>query len=245
MIGFGLQELSRQFDDLASGIGATADSSMPAKALPHSEIEFITIRKSLATAYSDIQYRARRSIEAFDRGSDTPDAAGTETARRDALERGVNYRVVYDPSAFKRESGVPMRPGSPALPGSSARVSSIVPARLVIRDGEESLIFSAADRSGGVLGARIHSPWFAALLNDTFETVWGSALPLPTERVATSPRLSGEEQEILRLLATGLTDESIARFLGVSLRTVQRKVQAIQRSFGATSRFQLGAMSAA
>lgn len=243
MIGFGLQELSRQFDGLASGL--VADRSMPAKALPDSEIEFITIRKSLATAYSDIQYRARRSIEAFDRGSDKPDAAGTESARRDALERGVNYRVVYDPSAFKRESRAPKSPAAAALPESSARVSSVVPARLVIRDGEESLIFSAAGRSSEVLGVRIHSPWFTALLKDTFETIWGSALPLPADRVATSPRLSGEEQEILRLLGTGLTDESIARFLGVSLRTVQRKVQAIQRSFGATSRFQLGAMSAA
>lgn len=245
MIGCGLQELSRQFDELAPWMAASSDIAMPAQALPHSEIEFITIRKSLANAYSDIQYRARRSIEVFDRGSDKPDAAGTETVRRDALERGVNYRVVYDPSAFKRESCAPMARASTALPESSARVSSVVPARLVIRDGEESLIFSAADRSSEVLGVRIHSPWFAALLKDTFEAIWGSALPLPTDRVASSPLLSSEEQEILRLLATGLTDESIARLLGVSLRTVQRKVQAIQRSFGATSRFQLGAMSAA
>ncbi len=244
LIDLGLDAISRQFDALASGAGTPAGESMPARPLPRSEIEFITVRKSLATAYADIQYRARRSLEAFDRGIDAPDTEGMERARRDALERGVHYRVVYDPAAFKRELRAPLGPGS-ALHESSARVSSIVPTRLVIRDGEESLVFSSSNHPSGVLGVRIHDPWFAAFLNDTFETIWRSARPPANDRMAPSPRLSREEQEILRLLATGLTDDSIARALGVSLRTIQRKVQAIQRSFGATSRFQLGAMSAA
>ena len=50
--------------------------------------------------------------------------------------------------------------------------------------------------------------------------------------------------EILRLLAAGQKDESVARALGVSVRTVQRKIQTLQRGFGAASRFQLGAISA-
>ncbi|WP_374700260.1 LuxR C-terminal-related transcriptional regulator [Arthrobacter sp. JCM 19049] len=56
--------------------------------------------------------------------------------------------------------------------------------------------------------------------------------------------LEDDEVQILRLLAAGQKDESVARVLGVSVRTIQRKIQSMQRSFGAASRFQLGAISA-
>ena len=238
MIGYGLHELSRHFDDLAFEAPAPAGTPVARPSLPRPGIEPLTTKDGLATAFSELHDRARRSIEACEGTHHAPGAADLGRARREALERGVDYRVVYDPPALK------LGPHAPALPPSCARVSSSIPARMVIRDGEEALIFSA-DHSSEVQGVLIRSPWIAALLKDTFEVIWGSALPLPAERVAAPDLPDTEEREILRLLATGLTDESIARFLGVSLRTVQRKVQAIQRSFGATSRFQLGVMSAA
>ena len=211
LIDLGLDAISRQFDALASGAGTPAGESMPARPLPRSEIEFITVRKSLATAYADIQYRARRSLEAFDRGIDAPDTEGMERARRDALERGVHYRVVYDPAAFKRESRAPLGPGSAP--------SRIQRARLL--DRSHSLGHSRRGRIA----------WFSAV-QTTRAGSWGfesttrgsphssttrskpsgdPRRPRPTTAVATSPRLSSEEQEILRLLATGLTDDSIAR----------------------------------
>ena len=44
----------------------------------------------------------------------------------------------------------------------------------------------------------------------------------------------------MRLLGLGLKDESIARYLGCSLRTVRRRVAALMDRHGVQTRFQLG-----
>lgn len=48
------------------------------------------------------------------------------------------------------------------------------------------------------------------------------------------------DDEIIRLLAAGFTDETIARRLGLGMSTVQRHVRRIMDSLGARSRFQAG-----
>jgi DNA-binding NarL/FixJ family response regulator len=45
---------------------------------------------------------------------------------------------------------------------------------------------------------------------------------------------------LLGLLVAGLKDETIARQLGVSLRTVQRRIAALMHELGARTRFQAG-----
>ncbi|MEO7127019.1 MAG: helix-turn-helix transcriptional regulator, partial [Nakamurella sp.] len=69
-----------------------------------------------------------------------------------------------------------------------------------------------------------------------------------TWRVAHSIGITAEDvldfervQEILRVLSSGATDESAARQLGVSDRTVRRRVAAVMDLLGATSRFEAGA----
>ena len=240
MFDFGPRGHSKQFAGVVPGI----DTAALTGALPPSALEFLTDPLELATAFLEAQGRASKSIIAFDRGTSEPKPAGMESAQRAALKRGVSYRVVYGPSAFVSGAISPMISGL-GLPKASMRVSSLVPARLIVRDSEEALVVTASGPSDEPIGVRVRSAWFAGFLLDTFETIWDSALPASQERLQASRMLNSAEQEILQLLATGLTDESIARSLGVSLRTIQRKVQGIQRSVGATSRFQLGAMTAA
>jgi DNA-binding NarL/FixJ family response regulator len=57
-------------------------------------------------------------------------------------------------------------------------------------------------------------------------------------RVATS--LTRQERALLALLATGATDEAAASRLGLSSRTVRRRLRAAMDKLGATSRFQAG-----
>ena len=68
-----------------------------------------------------------------------------------------------------------------------------------------------------------------------FDQAWRTALPMPesTAQLDTDERL-------LTLLASGLKDEAIARYLGVSLRTVRRRVAVLMELLGAQTRFQLG-----
>ncbi len=50
-------------------------------------------------------------------------------------------------------------------------------------------------------------------------------------------------RRLLRLMRTGAIDETIARELGVSLRTVHRRITHLQNLLGARSRFQLGVIA--
>lgn len=240
MFDFGPSGPSTQFAGLVSGIDTTALTS----ALPESAIEFLADPGALAAAFLEVQGRSKESVIAFDRGTSEPKPTGRENAQRAALDRGVHYRIIYGPSAFASGTSSPMI-SVHGLPKTSMRVSSLAPTRLLVRDSEEALVVTTSGPSNECTGVRVRSAWFARFLLDTFETIWDSALPVSRERLHASRMLDSVEQEILELLATGLTDESIARLLGVSLRTIQRKVQGIQRSVGATSRFQLGAMTAA
>ena len=52
--------------------------------------------------------------------------------------------------------------------------------------------------------------------------------------------LSSEDQRLLALAAAGLTDQAIARRLGVAQRTVERRMQRILKALDATTRFQAG-----
>ena len=51
-----------------------------------------------------------------------------------------------------------------------------------------------------------------------------------------------ETRLLLKLMATGATDRAIARELGISERTVHRRIARLQLRLGVQSRFQLGAL---
>ena len=52
------------------------------------------------------------------------------------------------------------------------------------------------------------------------------------------------QQAIARLMAQGLTDEVVARRLGMSVRTCRRHIAAMLQNLDAVSRFQAGVQAA-
>jgi DNA-binding CsgD family transcriptional regulator len=79
---------------------------------------------------------------------------------------------------------------------------------------------------------------------ELFERIWPDAVPLAGDELPADTELSGREQELLRLLAHGATDEVAAAQLGISVRTVRRMVAQIMNRLGARSRFQAGVKAA-
>lgn len=71
------------------------------------------------------------------------------------------------------------------------------------------------------------------ILTSYFESIWQHALPLNTQEV-------DEATRVIALLGEGLKDESIARQLGISLRTVRRRIADFMDEIGAETRFQAG-----
>jgi DNA-binding NarL/FixJ family response regulator len=136
--------------------------------------------------------------------------------------------------------------------GCRVRLRDNLPFRMLLIDGVSAVCAVPASGSYLLKGERV-----IALLNRVFETTWVDAQPL--ERVLSrARRLTGthpavvEDQEggstalspaheaILRLLAEGQTDRSIARSLGVTPRTVTRRIAEIFELLGVDSRFQAG-----
>jgi DNA-binding CsgD family transcriptional regulator len=82
----------------------------------------------------------------------------------------------------------------------------------------------------------VRAPALVAMARDLFEQYWARGAGLPTSRLE-----DGDDvRPVLELLQLGLKDESIARHLGVSLRTVRRRVAMVMDDLGASTRFQAG-----
>ncbi|MBZ9641835.1 helix-turn-helix transcriptional regulator [Streptomyces sp. PSKA30] len=81
-----------------------------------------------------------------------------------------------------------------------------------------------------------------------FESYWENAVPLhlseagddlATDDAATHPSLSPADGKLLSLLVAGVADKAIASQMGLSRRTVQRRIQSLMTRAGAGTRMQL------
>ncbi|GAA3109294.1 hypothetical protein GCM10010530_35770 [Kribbella aluminosa] len=76
-----------------------------------------------------------------------------------------------------------------------------------------------------------------------FETVWNRASPLSvtdSDGLRPEEALSSEDRHLLSLLVAGLTDDAAGARLGISRRTVARRVQQLMEQTHSRSRLQLG-----
>jgi DNA-binding NarL/FixJ family response regulator len=98
------------------------------------------------------------------------------------------------------------------------------------------------DVGGGAL--LVHESGLLDSLVHLFDLVWASANEIVAtetgvdERAAT--RIDEVDARILTLLLGGLTDQAIGGQLGISLRTVQRRMASLMEQAQVTTRFQLG-----
>lgn len=151
------------------------------------------------------------------------------------LARGIAYRAVYARSALERPEFVTENVMPCAKAGEDARILPEVGVKLCLVDAGHAVLWPQAP--GPVLVIR-PSPVFDALAG-LFEMSWQAAQPLGLTVDGPGPAVRPGERRLLGLLAAGLTDDQVARVLGVSRRTVCRHLEALMARTGAASRFQL------
>jgi DNA-binding CsgD family transcriptional regulator len=210
---------------------------------PDERLEIVEGATRIYQAFVRIQRAAQHEVRAFDKppyfvapGEHGDDGPNLEERR--SLEQGtVGYRVVYDQDSV-------------ALPGrleniwdgirrgERARVGPGVPVKLVISDKSEAIISSPADFERG-LAYVLRPSSLLDLAAGLFEATWDRALPL-NRTDKNDATIDETDRQLLGLLATGATDEVIARTFGWSIRTVQRHLHEIMRRVGAQTRFQAG-----
>ncbi|MEU7986518.1 DNA-binding response regulator [Streptosporangium canum] len=77
-------------------------------------------------------------------------------------------------------------------------------------------------------------------VHSLFQAIWDKSVDLDTYLRSDVPHLDADGRLILEALGSGLTDESAAKRLGVSLRTYRRRVAELMAKLEAGSRFQAG-----
>ncbi|MEO7784850.1 MAG: LuxR C-terminal-related transcriptional regulator [Terracoccus sp.] len=172
-----------------------------------------------------------------------PDAmAASKPLNQRALEQGVAIRAVYQDS-FRHDPATLAYANWLTELGGEARTMPEVPMLLVLVDREVALLPRVVgDPSQGAVEVR--SPAIVTALVDYVETVWLLAEPFGEARRRDVPLTGVKAKHLLQMLASGTTDESAARRLGLSTRTVRRLMSDVMLQLGATSRFQAGVEAA-
>lgn len=202
-------------------------------------IEVITDPEVLRSRVIQLQDRARSQIRGFDRPPYAVGGNEVNHEEREALARGVVYRVVYD-RACLRKAGYLAHLETMAALGEQCRIAPEVPMKLMLCDDDLAMLPLQREDVESCIVVRASS--LLEALSALFETVWNQALPLrfgePDEPMSAPP--SPDERRLLSMLVTGADDHDIARQLGVSRRTVHRRIHDLMIRLEAASRFQLG-----
>ncbi|MFI9269760.1 LuxR C-terminal-related transcriptional regulator [Kitasatospora sp. NPDC052896] len=160
---------------------------------------------------------------------------------REMLERGIRIRTLYHHTA---RFNVPSQAyvAAASVLGAQYRTAHELFGRLIVFDRERAFI-PVQDGSWGAVV--ISEPSTVGYLCEIFEQTWERATPFADAASQGLGQVSREIHEtIIRLLAAGLKDETIARRLGMSLRTARRHIADIMEQLNATSRFQAGVAAA-
>ncbi|HKA69621.1 MAG TPA: hypothetical protein VKG85_10940 [Actinomycetes bacterium] len=120
--------------------------------------------------------------------------------------------------------------------GEQARVTPEVPTRMIVFGTEAAIIDLTFDQESET-DLIVRSPVLVAALRELFERVWTHAVAISHADVDEG---SDDRKKLIELLSFGQKDEYVARHLGVSLRTVRRRVADLLAELGAASRFQAG-----
>lgn len=200
--------------------------------------------ESVRERLAELAHTARTECLSFTTGgAQSPDTLAAEAPLNQvALRRGIRIRNVYQDS-FRNDPTTLAHARLMAGLGGQSRTTPTLPMRMVVVDRETALVPIEPDnpRQGAL---ELRSTGVIAGLVALFEQVWHAATPFGEQQASGEHGLTHQERELLRLLSAGHTDESAARKLAISLRSVQRMMTSLTERLGAASRFQAGVHAA-
>lgn len=204
-------------------------------------IEIVAGETAVGLAFDRVQRTARAEMRELVAPPYVASAEvnSTQLARQGA---GVAYRVVYDNSALA-DPVLAASAVSHVRAGERARIADVLPTKLAVADRELALLpldWATPAQDAALL---VHPCSLLDALVALFETVWNRASPLSvtdTDELQAEEAMSAEDRHLLSLLVAGLTDDAAGARLGISRRTVARRVQLLMEQTHSRSRLQLG-----
>ncbi|QIP87870.1 transcriptional regulator TrmB [Streptomyces sp. Tu 2975] len=212
-------------------------------------IEVVTGVDAIRHRFLQVQQAARTQVRSFITAPFVALPPDENTAEPMALDRGVLFRAVLD-RAVLAEPGIIQDAIDSQRNGVQLRVADHVPMKLVLADADLGLVPLAVTPAGEPGAVLLHRSGLLDALDALFETVWRTAHPLELSGSAGGSPLTVEfgpqgptelDRRILALLLAGLTDLTAATQLGLSPRTLHRRLRHLMDMAGVRTRIQLGA----
>jgi Homeodomain-like domain len=245
-VAFGalLADYEEQLDQARQHVGIL-DAAYQARPDGHAGtvIEVVTGQRAIRQRLRQVQRGARQHISCL---AKPPyfDNAGTTSAALDLMRNGRICRTIYARSAIDH-------PGALATveeltsTGQESRVLPDLPLSLYLADDRLAVLPLHRQPAAAEAAIIVHPSALLEALVKLFEGLWQRALPLhPPAGGQEQQRQAVDQQRLVTLLLSGLTDEAIGRQLGLSHRTVQRRLARFMADLGAHTRFQAGVQAA-
>jgi DNA-binding CsgD family transcriptional regulator len=214
---------------------------------PTELIEVVSGEGSVRQLFLQVIRSAREEIAVFDR---PPYASNVDEAMSAEAERlrsgGLRLRTVFDRSLLDEPDHV-KRILQGVETGEEARIGR-VPLKLAVIDREWAML--PLLHAEGRLPEAVVIVRRSVLLDSLialFESVWEHGVevkPASDDEVLPNGTAERELRQLAHLLAAEMTDIAIARQLGISERTVRRRVKELMEELGVDSRFLAGVRAA-
>jgi DNA-binding NarL/FixJ family response regulator len=210
-----------------------AEMAAPDRYQPERLVEIVVGQGAIAARFAQLMQATESELLVLDR---PPYAAQPEEADRSVrglLSAGVQVRGIYSPDSLHLPGAVE-EAHSAVDAGERSRIHPDVPMKLAIGDRRQALLPLAADQ---VIDSAlvVHSSALLDALVRMFELLWDQSLPINRQHD------DDLDSRLVTMLTAGMGDDAIARRLGVSTRTVGRRVALVMERLGARTRFQAGA----
>ncbi|HEX9033061.1 MAG TPA: LuxR C-terminal-related transcriptional regulator [Streptosporangiaceae bacterium] len=212
---------------------------------PAELVEIISGRQATVERVEQAQRAARHRLRILDK----PPYAGEPTALNEIeiglVGRGGIAQTIYERAAIEipgrlkdLETGI--------AGGEQARILPSLPTKLFIIDDALAILPLQALPEAIESSVVVHRSALLEAIMALFETLWQIAIPLQFASTEGGPAEPPHpwEQRILALLTAGLPDDAVARQLGLSQRTYQRRMREIMDRLHAQTRFQLALQAA-
>lgn len=239
-----LHRIELAITELAARHSAAADGDMGGF------LEIVTGVEPIRRRFLQVLESADHEIRSFTRTPSVAVHPRDNPAELVVAGRGLRIRGVMERS-YLADPGSAADIDDALGRGQEIAIVAQLPVSMVIADSVVAmvpLLVGVQDLPRAVL---INSSGLLSLLVAHFENTWADASPLRLRTEDTGPaahpdeapgpaRLATLDAKILDLLLAGLTDRAVAGALGVSVRTVTRRIRHLMDLAGADNRIQLG-----
>lgn len=208
----------------------------------HVDVEYVTEPRRKKRIMSELDTTVRETSDALHPTGMAAMEVLEESLERDAemVSRGVQVRNIYDRSVLHNPRHARYLDRLTEA-GIRVRLIDHGPADIVIYDRLVVCLPTDPDEPSGAMSV-VRGSALVKFHLAVFEDYWLRSEPYEQQLAARAggTELTPQERVVVRLMSGGLSDDQIARRMGIHRRTVQRTVAKLMERLGAASRFEAG-----